>query len=232
MPLQPAEGGVTISRTTNNQGPRETLNRERVLCAAAELADERGIESVTMRALGRRLGVEAPALYNHVAGKDDILDGLVELVVSEIDVPTDVDWREAMRREASSTRELFARHSWAAALIDSRDRTGPNRLSHVDRVLGVLMGAGFSPAEAAHATLILNSYTYGFERQQPTPSLKDDSVGTEEARQVLAAIPDGRYPHAARVATEYAATLFDLDAAFGSGLDLILDGLERSLGHK
>ncbi len=232
MPLHPAEGGVTISRTKDNPGPRETLNRERVLSAAAELADERGIESVTMRALGRKLGVEAPALYNHVAGKDDILDGLVELLVSEIDVPTDVDWKEAMRREASSTRELFARHSWAAALIDSRDRTGPNRLSLVDRVLGVLMGAGFSPAEAADATLILNSYTYGFERQRPTPSPEDDIVGTEEARRVLAAIPDGKYPHAARVAMEYAATIFDLDAAFGRGLGLILDGLERSLGRK
>jgi len=185
-----------------------------------------------MRALGRKLGVEAPALYNHVAGKDDILDGLVELVVSEIDVPTDVDWREAMRRAASSKRELFARHPWAAALIDSSDRTGPNRLSLVDRVLGVLMGAGFSPGQAANATLILDSYTYGFERQRPTPSIRGDAVGTEEAQEVLAAIPEGKYPHATRVATEYAATLFDLDAAFDFGLGLILDGLERLLAQK
>lgn len=232
MPLHPAEGGVVIARTTDSMSPRETLNRERVLCAAAELADERGIDSVTMRALGRKLGVEAAALYNHVADKDDLLDGVVELVVSDIDVPADVDWKEAMRRKVSSTREIFARHSWAAALIDSRDRTGPNRLSLLDGALGVLMGAGFSPAEAANATLILNSYTYGFERQRPTPSIQGDAVGTEEAQGVLAAIPDGMYPNATRVAMEYAATLFDLDAVFDFGLGLILDGLEGSLERR
>ena len=225
-------GDVVSARRTDNKKLRETLNRERVLRAAAELADERGIDSVTMRELGRQLGVEAASLYNHVAGKDDVLDGLVELAVSSIDVPTDVDWKEAMRREAVSTRELFARHSWAAALIDSRDRTGPNSLSRVDRILGVLMRAGFTPAEAANATLLLNSYTYGFERQRPTPSIKGSTVGTEEAHQVLAAMPEGVYPNAARVAMEYATTLFDLDAAFEFGLGLVLDGLERSLGQQ
>lgn len=212
--------------------PRETLNRERVLRAAAELADERGIDAVTMRELGRKLGVKAASLYNHVAGKDDVLDGMVEVAVSAIDVPTDVDWKEAMRRQAVSTRELFARHSWAAALIDSRDRTGPNSLSHVDRVLGVLMRAGFTPAEAANATLLLSSYTYGFQRQRPTPSITGDTISTEEAHRVLATIPEGAYPNAALVAMEYATTLFDLDAAFDFGLDLILDGLERSLGRQ
>lgn len=206
------------------------MNRERILRAAAALADERGIDSVTMRELGRSLGVEAASLYNHVTGKDDVLDGLVELAVSSIDVPTDVDWKEAMRRQAVSTRELFARHSWAAALIDSRDRTGPNSLSRVDRILGVLMRAGFKPAEAANATLLLSSYIYGFERQRPTPSLRGDTISTEEAHRVLAAMPKGAYPNAARVAMEYATTLFDLDAAFDFGLSLIMDGLERSLG--
>jgi AcrR family transcriptional regulator len=227
-----AEGGDVITRSTDNSKPRETLTRERVLRAAAEFADERGIDSLTMRELGRRLGVEAASLYNHVAGKDDLLDGLVELAVSAIEVPADVHWKEAMRREAVSTRKLFVRHSWAAALIDSRERTGPNSLSRVDRVLGVLMRAGFSPAEAANATLILNSYIYGFERQRPTPSIKGDTVSTEEAHEVLAAIPEGAYPNAARVAMEYATTLFDLDAAFDFGLTLILDGLERSLGRQ
>ena len=223
---------MIIARSTDNTKPRETLNRERVLRAAAELADEGGIDSVTMRELGRRLGVEAASLYNHVTGKDDVLDGLVELAVSSIDVPTDVDWKEAMRRQAVSTRQLFARHSWAAALIDSRDRTGPNSLSRVDRILGVLMRAGFTPAGATNATLLLSSYTYGFERQRPTPSVKGDTIGTEEAHRVLAAMPEGVYPNAARVAMEYATTIFDLDAAFDFGLGLILDGLEEALAQR
>ena len=227
-----ATGGLIIARSKDHTKPRETLNRERVLRAAERLADERGIDSVTMRELGRKLGVEAASLYNHVAGKDDVLDGLVELAISSIDVPTDVDWKEAMRRHAVSTRELFARHSWAAALIDSRDRNGPNSLSRVDRILGVLMRAGFTPAEAANASLLLSSYTYGFERQRPTPAIKGSTVGTEEARHVLAAMPEGAYPNAARVAEEYATRLFDLDAAFEFGLGLILDGLERSLGQQ
>ena len=132
-----------------------------------DLADASGIESVTMRELGRRLGVEAASLYNHVAGKDDLLDGMVDLVVAEIDLPSgDVHWKEAMRRRAVSAREVFARHRWGAGLIDSRGRSGPGSLSYADRVLGALLHAGFSPRLAANAFLALDSYIYGFERQR------------------------------------------------------------------
>ena len=114
-----------IAKRTAGSEPRDTVNRERVLRAAMELADEGGIESLTMRELGRRLGVEAASLYNHVAGKDDLLDGMVDLVVAEIDLPPDgVDWKEAMRRRAISARDVFARHPWASGLIDSRELHG------------------------------------------------------------------------------------------------------------
>lgn len=196
-----------------------------------DLADEEGIDALTMRELGRRLGVEAASLYNHVAGKDDLLDGMTDLTTAEIDVPREgVSWKEAMRRRAVSARETFARHRWAAALYDSRDRSGPSRLSYVDRALGVLIQAGFSPTAAANALLVLDSYLYGFERQRPdgsTPGAADD---TEVAREVLAAIPSGEYPFAARVAQEYAASPFDQEATFEFGLGLILDGLESALG--
>ena len=186
-----------------------------------------------MRELGRRLEVKAASLYNHIADKDDLLGGMVEIAISEIDVPREgVGWKEAMRRRAVSIRELFARHEWAARLIDSRDRRGSNSLSYVDSVLGVLIQAGFSPAVAANATLVLDSYIYGFERQRSTVPMEDGVEGTEAAREILAAIPDGAYPFAARVAAEYAANPFDTDAAFEFGLDLILDGLERSLGRQ
>ena len=197
------------------------------------LADERGIEAVTMRELGRELGVEAASLYNHVAGKGDLLDGMVELSVAEIDVPGQgVGWKEAMRRRAISAREVFARHRWAAALHDSRDRTGPNSLSYVDGVLGVLIGAGFSPVAAANAFLVVDGYIYGFERRQSSLAMDEGAAGTDAAEEVLAAIPEGAYPNALRVAKEFATSPFDQDVAFDFGLGLILDGLERLLSEE
>ncbi len=111
-----------IARAQGRDPSRETLNRERVVRAAMDLADESGIESVTMRELGRRLGVEAASLYNHVAGKDDLLSGMTDLAAVEIELPSsDIDWKDAMRRRAISARGVFLRHRWAAALLDSRD---------------------------------------------------------------------------------------------------------------
>ena len=131
-----------VAQATGRTELRDTLSRERVVRAAMGLADESGIESVTMRELGRRLGVEAASLYNHVAGKDDLLDGMVDLVVAEIDLPSgDIGWQEAVRRRAVSAREVFANHRWAAGLIDSREGSGPSSLAYADRILGVLLRA-------------------------------------------------------------------------------------------
>lgn len=196
-----------------------------------ELADESSIESLTMRELGRRLGVEAASLYNHVDGKDDLLDAMVDLVVGEIDWPSEgADWKEAMRRRAISARAALSRHPWASGLIDSRERIGPARLSYIDRVLGALLRAGFSPEAAANAFMVLDSYIYGFERQRSELSLGDDADTTEAAAAVLAAIPPGSYPSLVQVAGEFATRPYDDAAAFGFGLGLILDGLQRLLG--
>jgi AcrR family transcriptional regulator len=228
-------GRVMITRAKDDKEPRDTLNRDRVVRAAMELADERGIEAVTMRELGSRLGVEAASLYNHVAGKDDLLAGMADVALSEIEVPSGrVRWKPALRRWAASTRRLFSRHPWSAGLIEARDRTVPSRLAYVDRVLSVLLDAGFSPAVAADAVLTLDSYVYGFERQRPGPDpvIEAAEPGEEVAREVLASIPQGAYPSAARVAALYAVKPFDHDAAFDFGLGLILDGLERTLDKK
>lgn len=195
--------------------------------AAIDLADERGVESVTMRELGRRLGVEAASLYNHVTGKDDLLDGMADIVVAEIDIPSGgAGWKDAMRRRAVSAREVFTRHRWAAGLIDSRDGGGPSRLSYADRVLGVLLDAGFSPEIAGNGFLALDSYIYGFERQRSALSFGDGEDTAEAAQEVLEAIPEGAFPSLERVAAQYAQKPYDDAAAFGFGLDLIIDGLE------
>src|SRR5438270_1645157 len=147
--------------------PRIPLNRDRVLRAALALADEGGIEALTMRRLGQALGVEAMSLYNHVANKDDVLDGLVDAVFSEIDLPCDGgDWKTAMRRRAISAREVLGRHRWAIGLMESRANPGPATLRHHDSVLRCLREAGFSIAMAAHAYSALDSYIYGFALQQ------------------------------------------------------------------
>jgi AcrR family transcriptional regulator len=196
-----------------------------------ELADQRGIESLTMRARGHGLGVEAASLYNHVTGKDDLLDGITDLVVREIEVPTDVaDWKDAMRRRATSALDVFSRHPWASGLIDSREQMGPARLAYVDGVLGVLLGAGFSAEAAANAFMALDSYIYGFERQRTELNLGEGGADTTAAaRSVQAAASPEAYPALERVANEFATRPYDIAASFEFGLGLILDGLERLL---
>lgn len=194
------------------------------------LADESGMDSVTMRELGRRLGVKAASLYNHVTGKDDLLNGLADLAAAEIEFPSsEADWKEAMRCRAVSARGVFLRHQWAAALLDSVEWRGAYSLNYADRVLGTLIQAGFSPVIASWAFIGLDSYIYGFERQRSNFSQADDLNTTEVAQEVLAAIPQDAYPSLAVVAMEYADKPYDEDAAFEFGLDLILDSLERLL---
>jgi AcrR family transcriptional regulator len=196
-----------------------------------DLADRRGIEALTMRALGRRLGVEAASLYNHVTGKDDLLDGITDLVVGEIDVPTRAaDWKDAMRCRAMSALDVFSRHPWASGLIDSREQRGPARLAYVDSVLGVLLGAGFSAEAAANAFMALDSYIYGFERQRTELNLGEGGADTSAAaRSVQMAASPEAYPALERVAGEFATRPYDVAASFEFGLDLILDGLDRLL---
>ena len=219
-----------MPRRTRNGEPRETVNRERVLRAAMALADERGIDALTMRELAVRLGVEAASLYNHVSGKDDLLVGMADFVIAEIDLPSEgTDWRDAMRRRAMSARKLFARHPWAAALIDTRMQVAPSGLAYADRVLSTLLRAGLSPAVAGNTFLVLDSYVYGYERQRSILARDDGGDSTDAAREVADAIQPGAFPALAQVAAAYAEQPFDEDAGFAFGLDLLLNGIERLL---
>src|SRR2546421_5535263 len=142
---------------------RTRLNRERVLLAAVAFADESGIGPLSMRKLGEALGVEAMSLYNHVANKGELLDGMVDLVFSEIDLPRGgADWRMAMRQRAVSARRALSRHPWAIGLMDSRTSPGPATLRHHDAVIRRLREVGFSIEMAADAFSALDSYMDGF----------------------------------------------------------------------
>ena len=209
--------------------PRLPLSRERVLRTAIELADEGGIASLSMRRLGRVLGVEAMSLYNHVANKDDLLDGVADIIVGEIEVPPGGgDWRSAMRRRAISAREVLARHPWAGGLMESRTNSSPARLRYPDAVLGILREAGFSIAMAIHAFFTLDSYIYGFAVQEKNlPSGTPEEVaGLSEL--ALRELPAGEYPYLREVIVDHVLEVgFDYADEFEFGLDLILDGLER-----
>lgn len=207
---------------------REAISRDRILRAAFEIADESGIGALTMRELGRRLGIEAASLYNHVRNKDELLDAMTDRVVAEIERPSpEADWREAMERRAVSARQAFKRHPWAAGLIDTRGLNGPNGAAYVEAVLGCLLDAGFAPAVAGSAFVALDSYIYGFERQRSALGMGGHDEAAAMARDALAAVPSDAYPSLTRVASAYAAHPADDAETFSFGLGLLLDGMER-----
>ncbi|MGB3440904.1 MAG: TetR/AcrR family transcriptional regulator [Actinophytocola sp.] len=210
---------------------RGRLNRDRVLRAAVELADAGGIESLTMRKLGVELGVEAMSLYNHVANKVDLLDGMIDCVFEEIELPADgAGWRSAMRGRAVSAREALSRHRWATGLMESRSTPGPATLRHHDAVIGVLRGAGFSIEMVAHAYAVLDSYIYGFALQEPNLPFDTESETANVAQAIMARFATGEYPHLTELTVGHVLKPgYDYGDEFEFGLDLILDGLERAL---
>ncbi len=205
---------------------RTSLTRERVLHAAMEMADEVGVESLSMRQLGSRLGVEAMSLYNHVSNKGDLLDGILELVVREISIPDPgTDWRTAMRERAVSARRAFARHPWAIALMDSRVSSGPGRLRYFDAMVGALTGAGFPLERAGRAISILDCWIYGFALQRLNMASGEHERAEDRAGAMRESVPTESYPHLARMIEWTVAHGYDEDADFEFGLSLILDGL-------
>lgn len=212
---------------------RAPLSRERVLEAALALADKRGIESLSMRKLGEAVGVEAMSLYNHVANKGDLLDGMIDVVLSKIELPAGADWKAAMRQRATAVRAALSAHPRAIGLMESRTSPGPATLQHHDAVLGCLRNAGFSVALAGRAYAALDSYTYGFALQEQGLPFDTGEQAAELAPMILAQFPAGRYPHLAEFTREH---VLQPGCSFGHefefGLDLILDGLQSSLQNR
>jgi AcrR family transcriptional regulator len=201
-----------------------------VLQTALQLADQGGIESLSMRKLGQELGVEAMALYHHFANKDEVLDGIVDLVFSEIDLSaTGAGWRTAMRQRAISVREVLSRHRWAIGMMESRRNPGPANLRHHDAVIGSLRAAGLDMKMAAHAYSLLDSYIYGFALTKMNLPFDTSEEVAEVAQSMLQPFALDAYPNLVEFISEHAMKPgYDYEDEFEYGLDVILDALERA----
>jgi AcrR family transcriptional regulator len=217
---------MTNAKNTRRQRP--PLNRTRVLEAAVALADETGIDGFAMRRLAQELGVVPMALYKHVANKDELLNGMIDIVFSEIEAPSPGgDWKAALRRRAISTREALRRHSWAIGLMETA-APGPANLRNHNAVMGCLREAGFSFPTAIHGYSVQDAYIYGFALQEKTLGLETpDSAGAaaQKRAEVIGAL--GAYPYLAEIVARLPETGYDNTTEFEWGLDLILDGLDR-----
>jgi AcrR family transcriptional regulator len=195
------------------------------------VADAGGLARLTIRSLAAELGVKPMAVYHHVANKDEILDGIVDLVFEAIELPrVDGHWREELRRAASSARDVLRQHPWAVSLLESRTNPGPATLRHHDVILGTFRSAGFSLQDTAHAYAVLDAFVYGFAVQEASLPFDGPEAVPDVAAPMLEMMADGAYPHLVEFATEHVLKPgYDFGVEFDFGLDLVLDGLTRLL---
>jgi AcrR family transcriptional regulator len=222
--------------SSKNLARRSPLTRERVLQAALALADKNGLGSVTMRHLAQELGVEAMSLYKYVSNKDDLLDGLIELVALQMSVPSsNAGWKEALRERANSERKILNQHSWAVDLFESRSGTGVTRLRHQNHMIGILRKAKFPIDLVFKALIAQTSYVYGFVMMETAWSYQSKET-TDQKR---ALISETEYPYVfemIRWVTEKNKKNAEVgihtpsghSADFEFGLNLILNGLESA----
>jgi hypothetical protein len=207
--------------------PQIPLSRKRILLAAIHLADEGGLESLSMRKIAQELGVQAMSLYNHVANKDDMLDGIVDIVIGEIEVPDlGVDWQTAMRRRANSAHVVLLRHPWATMPIVSRINVGPAMLRYIDATLGCLCEAGFSFELVDRAWNAIDSHIYGFTLQELNFPIATTEYA-KVAQDYIPQIPPDKYPYMNRLTHHIIDGDYDGIADFNFGLELILSGLDK-----
>ncbi len=213
--------------------PRPALTQERIVEAAVRVADRGGLAQVSMRNVGKELGVEAMSLYHHLAGKDALLDGLADWAFARIEPPEPSDpWRQGMTRRAASARQTLAQHPWALGLLESRRSPGPALLAHHDAVLGSLRRNGFSVELAAHAYSAIDAYVYGFVLTELNLPFEPGESTEEFVEEIRGSLPAAEYPHLVEMISEQ---VMGRDYAYGDefefGLDLILDGLEAHLAR-
>ena len=218
------------STATTSDPPRTPLNTSRVLAGAVALADKIGIEAFTIRKLATELDVKPMTIYHHIANKEAILDGMVDIIFSEIDQPpTDTDWKTAIRQRAQSARAVLAHHPWATPLMESRTTPGAVTLRHHEAVIGCFRRGGFSIAMTAHAYALIDSYIYGFALQAANMPATGGDEMADLAETIIDPLPADQYPHLVELTTEHVLQPgYDFGDEFKFGLDLILDGLEAA----
>ncbi len=215
-----------MASRTRPRPKRRPLTKERVLAAAVALADDHGIEALSMRRLAKELGVEAMSLYNHVANKDEILDGIVDVITAEIELPEGVDWKTAIRQSTISARDVYLRHPWGSSLAMARQSGGPARLRHGDWLLRKLREAGFSRDLVYHAFHILEAYILGFTTMHLSfPYRGEELAGMAES--FLQQLPVDDYPDLVDHIRDHVEPREGHQGGFEFGLDLILDSLDR-----
>jgi AcrR family transcriptional regulator len=208
--------------------PRLPLSRDRILHAALELADGRGIESLTMRKLGQALGFEAMSLYNHVANKDDVLDGILDLVLGESEPPSPAgDWDTAIRTSAISVHDALRRHPWSCTLLMAPEHARPARTRYMDLLLGRLREAGFSAETTYHAYHVLDGYIFGFSLWETSHTYTAEEASSLAAKFAQTITADA-YPYLHEHAQQHFSEGPHRELrAFEFGLDLIVDGLKK-----
>jgi AcrR family transcriptional regulator len=219
---------VEMAKKNNLEAmPQVRLSRERVLGTALRIADGDGIEALSMRKIAQELGVKAMSLYNHVTNKDDILDGIIDIVISEIEVPDlKLDWKTAMRRRATSAHEVLLRHPWSTIPIVSRVNVGPAMLRYVDATLGCLCEAGFSLEMADHGWNAIDSHIYGFTLQELNFPFEAGEY-SKMAENYVSFIPANKYPYFNQLTHLVMEGRYDGLHDFEFGLELILNGLDK-----
>lgn len=217
-----------MARSTRS---RTSLSRDRILQAAVALAEADGFESLSMRGLAAELRAAPMALYRHVANREDMLDGMVDVVFGEMYPPAiGGEWKAELRRRAVSARAALRRHPWAVGLMETRMHPGPASAVHHNATMGCLREAGFGFRKAVHAYNLLDSYTYGFALQEKTIPFDTPEESAEMAK-ITIGDTGSDFPYLAEVAAELAKKGYDYTEEFEFGLDFILDGLERLLAE-
>ncbi len=216
-----------MGRRPTEVANRAPLNLERTLQIAMVIADDDGLEAVTMRRLARELGVEAASLYHHVEGKNQILDGLVDGVAAEIERPTPAtDWRAAISQRAHNTRVVLRRHPWAVSLMASRTSPGPATLGLLETGIRCFREGGFSVLQAAHAISVVDSYVHGFVLQEVNLPFRDESELAAMTGAIMQTFPASEFPYLFEMTVEHVLTPgYDYGKEFDFGLKVVLDGV-------
>lgn len=218
----------SVSGGAQERGP---LSRDRVLRGALAVADAGGIGSLTIRSLAHELGVKPMSVYHYVANKDEIIDGIVDLVYSEIELPSaGGDWRTEMRLRAISARQVMRRHPWSIPLLQSRTSPGAATLRHHDAVIATLREAGFSVGMTAHTFALIDSYVFGFALSEASLPINGPETVPEVVEKMSEQFNAADYPHLVEFSVEHVLKPgYDFGLEFEFGLTVILDGLAGSI---